>query len=173
MSHLVVPVVILVVVVISIVLISLSSSSWFPSQNQLEAHTSRAIVLNCMDFRLIDDLSRFLDADGYNNNFDEVILAGASLGLMQNTYPEWRPTAIAHIDLARKLHHIHEIILVDHMDCGAYKLLYNQSHFTADEEYALHAQNLNAAAIELQTRYPELKIRKLLMNLDGTVRVIS
>lgn len=33
-----------------------------------------------MDFRLIDDAVRYLDQEGYNNNYDEFILAGSSLG---------------------------------------------------------------------------------------------
>jgi hypothetical protein len=36
-----------------------------------------------MDFRLIDDIVRFMDGKGYNNNYDQFILAGGSLGFIQ------------------------------------------------------------------------------------------
>jgi len=38
------------------------------------------MVLSCMDFRLLDDTTVFMNARGYNNNYDQFILAGASLG---------------------------------------------------------------------------------------------
>ena len=56
------------------------------TQDQL---TAKALVITCMDFRLIDDAVNYLDAQGYNNNYDEFILAGASLGYNQTTYSAW------------------------------------------------------------------------------------
>ena len=60
--------------------------------DRLKLHKSKALVLNCMDFRLIDDVNRFLDKNGYENNYDDFILAGSSLGFNQTTYPEWKIT---------------------------------------------------------------------------------
>ena len=56
------------------------------TQNQLKAHTAKAFVITCMDFRLIDDVGTYLDNIGYHNNYDEFILAGASLGYNQTKY---------------------------------------------------------------------------------------
>ena len=96
------------------------------TQNQLIAHDAKAIVITCMDFRLIDDAVRYLDKEGYNNNYDEFILAGSSLGYNQKTYNAWTETLDKHIELAQQLHHIKEVIVIDHMNCGAYKIFYNK-----------------------------------------------
>jgi hypothetical protein len=42
-----------------------------------------------MDFRLIDDMVHFMNNLGYNNNYDQFTLAGASLGFTQEKYPHW------------------------------------------------------------------------------------
>lgn len=144
----------------------------YPTQNQMTAHHARALVLNCMDFRLIDDLTHYFDRSGYNNNYDDFILAGASLGFNQKKFPEWRETFVKHLELAKTLHDIHEVIIVDHMQCGAYKYFYDQSMLSEDLEKRLHVQNLNQMETTLHGLYPELKIRKLLMHLDGSVETI-
>ena len=142
------------------------------TQDQLKAHKSKAIVLNCMDFRLIDDLERFLDNSGYNNNYDDFILAGASLGYNQQVYPSWREIFNTHVELAEQLHEIQEIIIIDHMNCGAYKKFYNKQSFTDSEERALHIKNLKKAQRILKKRFPKLTVKKYLMKLDGSVEQI-
>lgn len=86
------------------------------------------------------------------------ILAGASLGYNQNVYSAWTKTLDNHIELAKKLHDIKEIIVIDHMSCGAYKIFYNKKSITETEEIELHKK-----------KYPELKVTTLLMKLDGSV----
>ena len=122
-----------------------------------------------MDFRLIDDAVAYLDSQGYNNNYDEFILAGASLGYNQTAYSAWTEAFDKHIELAKQLHHIHEVIVIDHMSCGAYKLLYNKPSLTAAEEVALHKENFAQFRQTMRQRYPECKVKTLLMHLDGTV----
>lgn len=143
------------------------------TQDQLTAHKSKAIVLNCMDFRLIDDLVHFLDNNGYNNNYDDFILAGASLGYNQNVYPTWKEVFDKHVELAEQLHEIREILVIDHMKCGAYKKFYNKDSFTDDEEYLLHIENLKIFENSLNKIFPHLIVKKYLMRLDGSVEQIN
>jgi|688.fasta_scaffold12617_12 carbonic anhydrase len=153
--------------ILSIILIYFNWSYNIETQDQLVAHKAKAMVLTCMDFRLIDDVVKYLDKNGYNNNYDEYILAGASLGYNQNTYPDWSLTFQEHIDLALKLHHIKEIILIDHENCGAYKLLI--SNYESSKELEYHKFNLALAKNTLQQKYPNLKITTLFMKLNGEV----
>jgi hypothetical protein len=53
------------------------------TQDQKTATTAKCFVMNCMDFRLIDDSTYFMDSLGYNNNYDSFVLAGSSLGFTQ------------------------------------------------------------------------------------------
>lgn len=67
------------------------------TQDQLTAHHAKVFLLTCMDFRLLDDIARFMNNQGYNNNYDQYILAGASLGLNQKKFPHWGETLLDHM----------------------------------------------------------------------------
>jgi len=67
----------------------------------MQAHEARALMISCMDFRLLDDTCFFMKKIGYHDNYDQVILAGASLGYLQPKFPEWGPTFEKHVELAK------------------------------------------------------------------------
>ena len=75
-----------------------------PTQDQKTAKFAKCFVLNCMDFRLIDDSAYFMDSLGYNNNYDCFVVAGSSLGFTQEKYPHWGLTVLDHMSLGEKFH---------------------------------------------------------------------
>lgn len=88
------------------------------------AHRAKCFVVTCMDFRLIDEATIFMKEMGYDHNYDQFVLAGASLGFTQTTYPHWGQSLLDHMNIGKDLHHFGEIIFIDHKDCGAYKKFY-------------------------------------------------
>lgn len=138
------------------------------------AHTTEALLLSCMDYRLIDDIVKYMDGRGLTNQYDHVILAGASLGALTKQFKEWNKTFWDHLKVAIDLHHINSVILMDHRDCGAYKVIL-KADFSKDPklEEDVHAKYLRELAQEVRKRYPKLEVETLLMNLDGTVQTIS
>ena len=62
-----------------------------------------ALVLTCMDFRLVNEVGFLLNEHGLVNKYDQVILAGATLGVATDTYPAWAETFWNHLDLAIQL----------------------------------------------------------------------
>jgi carbonic anhydrase len=105
----------------------------------------------------------------YQDNYNKFSLAGASLGYNQNTFPEWRETCTKHIELAQQLHDIDEVIVLDHMDCGAYRILYDNPTMSKQEEYTLHKKNLKKFKTMINEKFPSLKVTTLLMDVDGSV----
>lgn len=136
-------------------------------------HVAKALVLTCIDFRLLSEYVRFLSTIGYNDNFDDFILAGASLGFNQSVFPDWKSTFLEHLRLAQDLHHIKEIIVIDHMDCGAYKEFYNKPNISDQEERALHIENLRKFRKYINENYKTLDVHCYLMDLDGTTKEIK
>ena len=98
-----------------------------------------------------------------------MILAGASLGYNQTKFDSWRKTVDDHIGLAKKLHNIKEIIVIDHMDCGAYRLLYEKPQISKNEEISLHKENFDKFRELIKNTYPELEVSTYLMNLNGKI----
>ena len=131
-----------------------------------------AVVLSCMDYRLMDDVGVYMDKRGLKENYDHLILAGASLGAVTTKYPEWGNTFRDHLGLAIKLHHIKRVIVIDHRDCGAYRLILGKD-LHGDEEKNAHAIELKRLATQIHAAHPSLAIETYLMDLDGSVNAIS
>ena len=157
-------------VILLIVLYSARNMFFIKTQNQLVAHNAKALVLSCIDFRLIDDMVYFLNSIGLNNNYDDFILAGASLGYNQTKFAHWAKTLDDHIDISLKLHKIKEIIVIDHIECGAYKTFYDKPDgFSRNDEIELHKKNMQEFSDKMKTKHPDLKVSMYIMNLDGSV----
>ena len=138
------------------------------------AHTAEALLLSCMDYRLIDDIAKYMDSRGLTDQYDHVILAGAALGALTKSFKDWNKTFWDHLKVAIDLHQINSVILMDHRDCGAYKVIL-KADFAKDPllEERVHGKHLRELAQAIRKRYPKLEIEMLLMNLDGTVQTIS
>jgi len=135
---------------------------------------TEALLLSCMDFRLMDDIVRYMDGRGLTNKYDHVILAGASLGALTDKYPAWGQTFWAHLQLARDLHRIKRLIVIDHRDCGAYKAFLGPEHAKDPAtEGKTHGEQLRRFKAEVAARQPGLEVETLLMGLDGSVETVA
>ncbi len=145
-----------------------------PQTGAAPGHTTEALLLSCMDYRLIDDITRYMDGRGLTNQYDHIVLAGASLGALTSNFKDWNQTFWEHLKISSDLHHIKKVILMDHRDCGAYKVIL-KADFSKDPqlETRIHGKFLRDLMVAIHKRYPELEVERLLMNLDGTVQKIS
>jgi carbonic anhydrase len=149
----------------------LTTTSWLPDASA--ASRTEALLLSCMDFRLMDEIERYMSRRGLRDKYDHVILAGASLGAITDKYPAWNQTFWEHLDIAIKLHNIREVIVMDHRDCGAYKVILGDEH-TKDPnvERDTHAVHLKKLKGMINEKYPKLEVEMLLMALDGKVEEV-
>lgn len=88
-----------------------------------QSKIGQALVLSCMDLRMLDETTESLRKEKLCDEYDHVILAGAALGATTPLRPHWGQTFWDHLDLAVSLHEIKELIIVEHEDCGAYAAL--------------------------------------------------
>lgn len=133
-----------------------------------------ALLLSCIDYRLTDKTANYMAGRGLKEDYDQVVLAGASLGAVTEKFPDWGRTFWEHLDLAVKLHGIKRVIALDHRDCGAYRLILGKE--LADDrakETRVHAEILHRLRSEIRTRHPALAAELLLMALDGSVETIA
>jgi hypothetical protein len=139
-----------------------------PSHPSPDQKSCEKFVLSCIDFRFIDDYGNYMNVLGNSNNYDQFILAGSSLGYNGIPgYENWIPCCDQHIELAPDLHSINTVIIFDHLDCGAYGLVYTPEELAGDGEFKLHVKNLNTAEKTLREKYPFLvKVNKIIFDLD-------
>jgi len=136
------------------------------------AGTADSLLLSCIDYRLTSKTAAYMAGRGLKENYDQVILAGASLGAVTAKFPDWGKTFREHLDIAIQLHGIQRVILLDHRDCGAYKVILGKD-LTGDAEKALHAVELHRLARQIHTTHPKLKVETFLMSLDGNVETVA
>lgn len=86
-----------------------------------------------MDLRLLDNITHFMEHENLINRYDQYIMAGASIGALVGSaepddqlnriadYQGWETGLFQHVDLAIQLHHIKDIYILEHRNCGAYK----------------------------------------------------
>lgn len=149
-------------------------ASMLPAGVAGAAGRTDALLLSCMDLRLMDDIERYMSGRGMRDKYDHIVLAGASLGAVTEKYPAWNKTFWEHLDIAIKLHQISNVIVMDHRDCGAYKVILGED-FAKDpaKETEIHAKTQHALSAAIKKQYPNLVVETLLMGLDGKVQTIA
>ena len=138
----------------------------------LAAGGTDALLLNCIDYRLTGATTSYMGQHGMAGKYDQVILAGAALGAKNDKFPAWGTTFWDHVQVAKDLHHIRSVIIMDHRDCGAYKVILGKD-LTGKAEFDLHATEMRALRGDINARHPDLKVQLLLMALDGKVETVT
>ena len=137
------------------------------------AATVTALAVTCIDYRLVDDAVRFFDGKKMTNDYDQVSLAGAALAAVSDKFPSSNAAFWDHVGIAKTLHHIHKVIVVDHRDCGAYKVAFgNDFKSDHDAETSQHKGVMEQVKATLAKTHPDLEAEFYLMALDGSAERI-
>lgn len=134
----------------------------------------KALLLSCMDYRLTDKTEAYMESRGLKEDYDHLVLAGASLGALTDKYPEWGKAFRDQLGIAKTLHHIETVLVLDHRDCGAYKVFLGEEAVKdAATETASHATYLRKLRAAIKGDHPDLNVELGIMALDGTVEAVS
>lgn len=132
------------------------------------------LVISCIDHRCTNDVARAVgrliskqdpDEKHPEERYDLIALPGASLGPTQTKYPAWGEAFWQQVEAALALHHdIRHVLVFDHLQCGAYRLLY--AHGSGGADYGSDAQSqlrahervLGEFAAEVKRRFPQLEV---------------
>ena len=133
-----------------------------------------ALAVTCIDYRLADDATHFLDGQKLTNDYDQVSLAGAALAAVSPRFASSNAAFWDHVGIAKQLHHIRKLIVVDHRDCGAYKVAFGKDYKAdAAGETAQHKGVMAQVKARLAKEHPDLTAEFYLMALNGkTERII-
>ena len=129
------------------------------------------LLLTCMDYRYAQRIIDVMDRKNLLRKYDIFVLAGAAAGANENE--TWRQVLVEHIRAARRLEHmIDQIVILEHRDCGAYKLFFKLEwdRVTPPVEEASHNEQVNKLARDLRkefsTEIPNLTIKSWLLARD-------
>ncbi|MBI3638510.1 hypothetical protein HY227_02095 [Candidatus Wolfebacteria bacterium] len=122
-------------------------------------HSCDAMVIHCIDFRFGNGVHDFIKNDMGLNCFDIVSLAGGAKNLASPAEDFLLETVLENTEISQRLHHIKKIILVNHMDCGAYGGSAKFENLEAETEF--HKSELEKAAKVILEKFPNMEIVKI------------
>lgn len=131
----------------------------------MATHGCKTLLITCMDYRLQRKVRDFLMQEGLLGNCDIVSYAGGAKNLADGD----SGILMQQVALAKQLHHIGEVILVNHTDCGAYG---GRGKFSSsDAEEAMHLGELKKAKNAIAKTESDIRIRTFLAYVgnDNTV----
>lgn len=162
------------------------STLQYPSEKDYALPKHNVLVLGCMDLRLTDNLLDFLNFDNLQNRYDHVIMGGTSLLCTQKNkkllkkdpatnYANWRQVFYDHLSIARTLHGIEDVYIVEHQDCGAYKNFLDPKKVdmsTLVLEKKWHKTFSVELADDIQKETPELNVHCFFIDLRGNIELL-
>lgn len=116
------------------------------------ARNCENLVLMCMDFRFHRQIADLLSSAGYGS-FDVLALPGASKAVAdEGTCGAF----LAALDTAITLHGIKRVMIIDHVDCGAYGGSSSFGSFEEEEEF--HMEALRQAGEVIRDTHPSVEV---------------
>lgn len=153
---------------------AVAAASALAPMSSFAAAKADVFLLSCMDYRLVTDVTKHMMDQGYYDNYDHVILAGAALAAVTPKFPDWNKTFWQHLGVAIQLHGITKVMVIDHRDCGAFNVVYGKD-FAKDPvaETKIHTEVMTQLDKAIAKKHPKLSREYYLMNLDKTVEKIA
>jgi hypothetical protein len=149
---------------------AVAAVGFWPAVAAAQPHAVDAMLLNCIDYRLIDHVNRYMGARGMTDNYDQVVLAGASLAAVYPGLSEWNRTFWDQLEVSKDLHNIGRVMVLDHRDCGAFKTYLGRDYGKEpDAETEVHSVYLDTLRRQINAQHPDLTVELMLMSLDGSV----
>jgi carbonic anhydrase len=124
-----------------------------------------------MDFRFGNALKAYLEKNGLMDNCDIVSIAGAAKNIASPAQDSDRELALRQIEISKRLHHIHDVILMNHTDCGAYG---GRAAFASrEDENKKHAEDLASAKKSVLEKFPDLNVKTVIAQIepDGAIHI--
>ena len=124
-----------------------------------------AMVLSCMDPRFQPKVYKYLKTKKLTGKYSAFTIAGAAIGVTHKKFKKWHSTFIDNLSTSIKLHKIKKIIVINHKDCGAAKIVSGKKKFNSIIENKIHRESFKKIKKILNNRFPTLKINFKILSL--------
>ena len=129
----------------------------------------KAMVLSCIDPRFQTLVYNYLKKKKLNGKYSAFTIAGGAIGVTHNKFKKWHSVFIENLSTSIKLHKIEKLIVINHTDCGAAKIVNGTKEFTLSYEKKIHKESLSKIKKKIKKRFPKLKVESNLISLDSKI----
>ena len=117
-----------------------------------------AMVLSCMDPRFQPKVYKYLKAKKLTGKYSSFTIAGAAIGVTAKKFKKWHSTFFDNLSTSIKLHKINKLIVINHQDCGAAKIINGNKKFNLLIEKKIHKDSFRKIKKIVNKKFPNLKI---------------
>ena len=129
----------------------------------------KAMVLSCIDPRFQPIVYNYLKKKKLIGKYSSFTIAGASLGVTARKFKKWHKVFWENFDTSIKLHNIKKLIVINHRDCGAAKIINGKKDFSLINETKVHKTSFQKLKKIFKKKYPKLKIELKLISLNKKI----
>ena len=129
-----------------------------------------AMVLSCIDPRFQHKVSSYLRRRKLRGKYSSFTIAGAAVGITNKNFKKWQKTFIENLETSIQIHKINKLIVINHKDCGAAKLVNGKKQFNEFNENKIHEESFKKLKKILNNKFPKLYYEFFLMNLKSSMK---
>ena len=124
-----------------------------------------AMVLSCIDPRFQSKVFNYLKKKKLTGKYSSFTIAGGGIGVTAKKFKKWHSTFWENLSTSIKLHKISSLIVINHNDCGAAKIVNGKKKFNLSVENKIHKESFIKIKKELKKKYPNLKVSFKIMKV--------
>ena len=128
-----------------------------------------AMVLSCIDPRFQTKVYKYLKNKKLTGKYSSFTIAGAGVGVTHKKFKNWQSTFLENLSTSIKIHKIKKLIVINHEDCGAAKIINGKKTFDNFHETKIHKSSFTKIKKRFKNKYPNLNIETILISLNKTV----
>ena len=129
----------------------------------------KAMVLSCIDPRFQSVVFSYLKKRKLKGKYSSFTIAGSAIGVTAPKFKKWHKTFWDNLETSIKLHKIKKLIVINHRDCGAAKIINGKKKFDNFNEAKIHKNSFTKIKKRFKNKYPNLKIETNLVSLNKNV----
>ena len=133
----------------------------------------KAMVLSCIDPRFQPIIFIYLKKKKLKGKYSAFTIAGSSIGVTANRFKRWHKTFWENFDTSIKLHKIKKLIVINHRDCGAAKIINGKKEFSKINETIVHKNSFQKIKKIFKKKYPKLSIELKIISLNSKVETFK
>ena len=131
------------------------------------------MVLSCIDPRFQPIVYNYLKKKKLTGKYSSFTIAGSSIGVTAYKFKKWHKVFWDNFDTSIKLHKIKRLIVINHRDCGAAKIINGKKEFSKNNETKVHKNSFYKIKKVFKKKYPKLSIELKIISLNSKVETFK
>ena len=117
-----------------------------------------AMVLSCIDPRFQAKVFDHLKRKKLTGKYSAFTIAGAAIEVTHKKFKKWHSTFWDNLETSIKIHQISKLIVLNHRDCGAAKIVNKEKKFNSLIENKIHKESFINLKKKLKKKHPNFNV---------------